>query len=188
MQDDEKNAVYEENDLRTRLLRLTALSIGGLVALAGDLPRLDDSGSFATGFSWISAAHADDDVGGGNGENGTDGSDQGGENVGSGGSNGTEGGGDGGGGDWGTGDGSGVGGVPGGTGAGGGGAAVIDSDSHSEPHSSMRDSRDYGPSGKVWHGGSNFLNLFRQTPERRFERSRPESSARQKAFDTKREP
>lgn len=185
MQDDENNAVYEENDLRTRLLRLTALSIGGLVALAGVLPRLNDSGSFATGFSWISAAHADDDVGVGNGENGTDGSDQGGENVGSGGSNGTEGGGDGGGGDWGTGDGSGVGGVPGGTGAGGGGAAVIDSDSHSEPHSSLRDSRDYGPSGKVWHGGSNFLNLFRQTPERRFERSQPESSARQKTVDTK---
>jgi len=172
--------------LRTRLLRLTALSIGGLAALAVDLPRLDDSGSFAAGFSWISAAHADDaDVGGGNGENGADGSDHGGENVENGGSNGTEGGGDGGGGDWGTGDGSGVGGVPGGTGAGGGGAAVIDSDSHSEPHSSMRDSRDYGPSGKVWHGGSNFLNLFRQTPKRRFERSQPESSARQKTIDTK---
>ena len=181
-----KNAVYEENDLRTRLLRLTALSIDDLAALAVDLPRLDDSGSFAAGFSWISAAHADDaDVGGGNGENGADGSDHGGENVENGGINGTEGGGDGGGGDWGTGDGSGVGGVPGGTGAGGGGAAVIDSDSHSEPHSSMRDSRDYGPSGKVWHGGSNFLNLFRQTPERRFERSQPESSARQKTVDTK---
>ncbi|WDZ80214.1 hypothetical protein PWG15_20660 (plasmid) [Ensifer adhaerens] len=177
--------------MRTRLLRLTALSIGGLAALAGDLPRLNDSGSFAAGFSWISAAHADDaDVGGGNGENRADGGDQGGENVGSGGSNGTEGGGDGGGGGWGTGDGSGSGGVPGGTGAGGGGAAVIDSgsDSHGENRSSVRDSRDYGPTGNVWHGGSNFLNLFRQTPERRFEPSQPEPSARQKTVHTKREP
>ena len=142
--------------MRTRLLRLTALSIGGFAALAGDMPRLNDSGSLAAGFSWISAAHADD----------------------------TDGGGDGGGGDWGTGDGSGVGGVPGGTGAGGGGAAVIDSDSHSERHSSSRDSRDYGPSGNVWYGGSSFLNLFRRTPERRFERSQPESSARQKTVHT----
>lgn len=166
--------------MRTRLLKLTALSIGGLAALAGDLPRLDDSGRFAAGLSWISAAHADDaDVGAGDGENGDDGSDQGGENVGSGGSNGTEGGGDGGGGDWGTGDGSGSGGVPGGTGAGGGGAAVIDSDTHSERRSSLRDARDSGPSGNVWHGGSNFLNLFRQIPERRLEPSQPESSARQ---------
>ncbi|MCK3777917.1 hypothetical protein MZK49_14500 [Ensifer sesbaniae] len=167
--------------MRTRLLRLTALSIGGFAALAGDLPRLNDSGSLAAGFSWISAAHADDtDGGSGNSENGADGSDQGGENVEGGGSNGAEGGGD-----WGTGDGSGVGGVPGGTGAGGGGAAVIDSDSHSERHSSSRDSRDYGPSGNVWYGGSSFLNLFRRTPERRFQHSQPESSGRQKTVHTK---
>ncbi|MEI2297353.1 hypothetical protein [Ensifer sp. MJa1] len=179
--------------MRTRRLRLTALSMGGLAALAGDLPRLDDSGSFAAGFSWIASAHADDaDGGGGNGGNGADSTDQGGENVGSGGSNGTEGGGDGGGGDggggdWGTGDGSGVGGVPGGGGAGGGGG-VIDSGSRSVHQSSSRDSRDYGPSGDDWHGGNNFLNLFRQAPERRFERSQPEPSARQKTVHTKREP
>ncbi|OCP13595.1 hypothetical protein BC374_12130 [Ensifer sp. LC13] len=188
--------------MRTRLLRLTALSIGGLAALAGDLPRLGDGRSFAAGLSWISAAHADDaDAGGGNGENGAGGSDQGGENVGSGGSNGTEGGGD-----WGTGDGSGSGGVPGGTGAGGGGGAIDGNserhssppgiDGHSARHSLSRDTRDYGPSGNVWHGGSNFLNLFRQAPETRPERSRPESSSgqrtdagsRKNAVQTRREP
>ena len=179
--------------MRTRLLRLTALSIGGLAALAGDLPHLNDDGSLAAGFSWISAAHADGaDTGGGNGETGTGGSDQGGESGEGGGSNGTEGGGHGGGGDWGTGDGSGAGPEPGlepgGTGAGGGGAAVSDSDSDgdspSEHHSSGRDQRDYGPSGNVWHGGSNFLNLFRQTPEKDGEQSQPQSSARQKNTHT----
>ena len=168
--------------MRTRLLRLTALSIG-VLAFAGDLPR---DGSFTAGLSWISAAHADDtNTGGGNGEGAPGGGDQGGENVGSGG---TEGGGDGSGGNWGSGDGSGAGPEPGlepgGTGAGGGGAAVIDRNSHSEPHSSMRDSRDYGPGGSTWHGGSSFLNLFRQTPERRGERSQPQSSARQKTVHT----
>ncbi|NUS70148.1 MAG: hypothetical protein HOQ41_17505 [Ensifer adhaerens] len=169
--------------MRIRLLRLTALSIGGLAVLAGDLPRLDSSGRFAAGFSWISAAHADGaDTGGGNGETGTGGSGEGG------GSHGTDGGGVGGGGDWGSGDGSGAGPEPGlepgGTGAGGGGAAVIDRNSHSEPHSSIRDSRDYGPGGSTWHGGSSFLNLFRQTPERRGEGSQPQSSARQKTVHT----
>ncbi|MGF6254581.1 hypothetical protein [Ensifer sp. LBL] len=168
--------------MRTRLLRLTALSIG-VLAFAGDLPR---DGSFTAGLSWISAAHADDaNTGGGNGEGAPGGGDQGGENVGSGG---TEGGGDGSGGNWGSGDGSGAGPEPGlepgGTGAGGGGAAVIDRNSHSEPHSSMRDSRDYGPGGSTWHGGSSFLNLFRQTPERRGEGSQPQSSARQKTVHT----
>ena len=168
--------------MRTRLLRLTALSIG-VLAFAGDLPR---DGSFTAGLSWISAANADDaNTGGGNGEGAPGGGDQGGENVGSGG---TEGGGDGSGGNWGSGDGSGAGPEPGlepgGTGAGGGGAAVIDRNSHSEPHSSMRDSRDYGPGGSTWHGGSSFLNLFRQTPERRGEGSQPQSSARQKTVHT----
>ncbi|WP_052202147.1 hypothetical protein [Ensifer sp. ZNC0028] len=168
--------------MRTRLLRLTALSIG-VLAFAGDLPR---DGSFTAGLSWISAAHADDtNSGGGNGEGAPGGGDQGGENVGSGG---TEGGGDGSGGNWGSGDGSGAGPEPGlepgGTGAGGGGAAVIDRNSHSEPHSSIRDSRDYGPGGSTWHGGSSFLNLFRQTPERRGEGSQPQSSARQKTVHT----
>ncbi|MGF6158243.1 hypothetical protein M2267_003510 [Ensifer sp. KUDG1] len=168
--------------MRTRLLRLTALSIG-VLAFAGDLSR---DGSFTAGLSWISAAHADDaNTGGGNGEGAPGGGDQGGENVGSGG---TEGGGDGSGGNWGSGDGSGAGPEPGlepgGTGAGGGGAAVIDRNSHSEPHSSMRDSRDYGPGGSTWHGGSSFLNLFRQTPERRGEGSQPQSSARQKTIHT----
>lgn len=168
--------------MRTRLLRLTALSIG-VLAFAGDLPR---DGSFTAGLSWISAAHADDtNTGGGNGEGAPGGGDQGGENVGSGG---TEGGGDGSGGNWGSGDGSGAGPEPGlepgGTGAGGGGAAVIDRNSHSEPHSSIRDSRDYGPGGSTWHGGSSFLNLFRQTPQRRGEGSQPQSSARQKTVHT----
>ncbi len=168
--------------MRTRLLRLTALSIG-VLAFAGDLPR---DGSFTAGLSWISAAHADDaNTGGGNGEGAPGGGDQGGENVGSGG---TEGGGDGSGGNWGSGDGSGAGPEPGlepgGTGAGGGGAAVIDRNSRSEPHSSMRDSRDYGPGGSTWHGGSSFLNLFRQTPERRGEGNQPQSSARQKTIHT----
>lgn len=168
--------------MRTRLLRLTALSIG-VLAFAGDLPR---DGSFTAGLSWISAANADDtNTGGGNGEGAPGGGDQGGENVGSGG---TEGGGDGSGGNWGSGDGSGAGPEPGlepgGTGAGGGGAAVIDRNSHSEPHSSIRDSRDYGPGGSTWHGGSSFLNLFRQTPERRGEGNQPQSSARQKTIHT----
>lgn len=178
--------------MRTRLLRLTALSIG-VLAFAGDLPR---DGSFTAGLSWISAAHADDaNTGGGNGEGAPGGGDQGGENVGSGG---TEGGGDGSGGNWGSGDGSGVGGEPGGTGAGGGGG-VIDgsglSGGDNERHSS-RDGRDYGPTGSVWHGGSSFLNLFRQTPEEPAEGSGPESSTRQKgdagshksAGHTKKEP
>ncbi|WP_291151779.1 hypothetical protein [Ensifer sp. SSB1] len=180
--------------MRSRLLRLTALTMGAL-ALAGGLPR---DGRFAAGFSWISAAHADDaDVDGGNGEGAPGGSDQGGENIGSGG---TEGGGDGGGGDWGSGDGSGAGEGPGGTGAGGGGGAidgvgVFDGDS--ERHSSSsRDGRDYGPTGSAWHGGSSFLNLFRRTPEGPIEGNRPESSPGQKsdtgssksAGHTKREP
>lgn len=188
--------------MRTRLLRLTALSIGGFLALAGDLPHLDDSGSFAAGFSWITAAHAEDaDVGGGNGENGAGGSNQGGENgesgasisgdrrlAGSGGrgsatfrgpgggsvqSNGAKGGGE-----AGTGDGGGTNGEPVGTGAGGGGGAVgLDG----ERRSLSRDSRDYGPTGSVWHGGSSFLNLFRRTPEEPAEGSGPESSTRQKS-------
>jgi hypothetical protein len=173
--------LHKENDLRTCLLRLTALSIGALAAFGGDLPRLNGDRGFAAGLSWISAAHADDaDAGGTNGEGAAGGSDQGSENVGSGGSNGTEGGGD-----WGSGDGSGVGGEPGGTGAGGGGG-VIDgsglSGGDSERHSSSsRDGRDYGPTGSVWHGGSSFLNLFRRTPEEPPEGSGPESSTRQKS-------
>ncbi len=163
--------------MRSRLLRLTALTIGAL-ALAGDLPC---DGRFADGLSWISVAHAEDtEAGGGNGENGTGGGDQGGENVEGGGSNGTAGGGD-----WGSGDGSGVGEVPGGTGAGGGGSVIDGSGltgGNSERHSSStRDGRDYGPTGSVWHGGSSFLNLFRRTPEEPVEESGPESSTGQKS-------
>jgi hypothetical protein len=174
--------------VRIRLLRLTALSIGGLAVLAGDLPRLDGSGRFAAGSSLISTAHAEDaDAGGGSGENGTDGGGQGGENVGGGGSDGTVGGGYAGGGDWGTGDGSGAGPEPGlepgGTGAGGGGAA-IDGASHSEDRPTLRDTRDYGPSGNTWHGGSSFLNLFRQTPQSRGEQSQPEPPAGQNTVHT----
>jgi hypothetical protein len=174
--------------VKIRLLRLTALSIGGLAVLAGDLPRLDGSGRFAAGSSLISTAHAEDaDAGNGSGENGTGGGDQDGGTAGGGGSDGAVGGGNAGGGDWGSGDGSGAGPEPGlepgGTGAGGGGAA-IDSATHSEDRPTLRDQRDYGPSGNTWHGGSNFLNLFRQTPEKRGERSQPESSARQKTIHT----
>lgn len=162
--------------MRTRLLRLTALSIGGLAALAGDLPRLGDGGRFAAGFSWISTAHADEtETGGSNGEGAPGGGENGGgDGTVGGGSHGVEGGGDG--------SGSGVEGLePGGTGAGGGGGPIDGSFSDNESRSSSHDSRDYGPTGNSWHGGSSFLNLFRQTPEEPTEGSGPESSARPKS-------
>lgn len=174
--------------MKTRLMRLTALTMGGLAALAGDLPRLDDSGGFAVGFSWISAAHADDAGGSQGSENVESGSTVAGGGGGEGASNRVDGGGSGG--TEGSGDGSGSGESSEGfgSGAGGGGGVSGGGDdgggervSGGEDRSSSRDSRDYGPTGSSWQGGSNFLNLFRWAPESPAEENRPEPAAAQKS-------
>lgn len=56
--------------MKTRLLRLTALTACGFATLAGDFSAVNANGNFAARFAFIASAHADDDDDGGSDDGG----------------------------------------------------------------------------------------------------------------------